>query len=126
MVVRLVERIGFRVNSGIESETPCEHARRQAQGNYLEAGIISKNRRLGNASEVERLGARVLRVARAGERMPAEDVRRAIAHQNVDAGIYGAHLMAKANREALEKRVTARRAAVNARQSLLRFQDGAG
>src|SRR4051812_11962991 len=54
---------------------------------------------------------------RAGERMPAEDVRRAIAHENVDDGIYAAHLMAKAELAALEKLFRGVEKAVSARQS---------
>lgn len=55
-----------------------------------------------------------------GERMPAEDVRKAIAHDEVEDGIYAAHLMAKANLAALDKRFKGLSATVNARQSLLR------
>jgi hypothetical protein len=60
-----------------------------------------------------------------GERMPAEDVRKAVAHDEVDDGIYGAHLMARANLNALDKKLKGCLAATSARQSLLRAMGSA-
>lgn len=57
---------------------------------------------------------------RNGERMPAEDVRKALAHENVDDGVYAAHLMAKAELAAQEKLFRGIEKAVSARQSVLR------
>lgn len=57
---------------------------------------------------------------RAGDRMPAEDVRRAIAHEALDDGIYAAHLLAKAELAAGEKLMKGLLAATSARQSVLR------
>lgn len=57
---------------------------------------------------------------RAGERLPAEDVRTALAHEKVEAGVWAGHLMAKANLAALDKQMKGLSAAVSARQSLLR------
>lgn len=55
-----------------------------------------------------------------GERMPAEDVRRALAHEAVEDGVYAAFLMSKANLAATDKQMKALSAAVSARQSLLK------
>jgi len=57
---------------------------------------------------------------RKGERMPAEDVRRAIAHKNVDDKVYAQHLLAKAELAAQEKLFKGIEKAVSARQSVLR------
>jgi hypothetical protein len=57
---------------------------------------------------------------RAGERIPAEDVRKALAHEAVDDGVYAAHLMARANLAATDKQMRGLSAAVSARQSLLK------
>jgi hypothetical protein len=57
---------------------------------------------------------------RAGERMPAEDVRKAIAHEKMEDEVYAAHLLAKANLAALEKRHRALGMALTARMSLLK------
>lgn len=56
----------------------------------------------------------------ARERPPAEDIRTALAHEQVEAGVYAAHLMSKANLSALDKQMKGLSAAVSARQSLLR------
>jgi hypothetical protein len=61
-----------------------------------------------------------------GERMPAEDIRRAMAHELVDAEVYADFLEAKAKREALAVRYRALAASVSARQSLLKSLSGVG
>jgi hypothetical protein len=63
---------------------------------------------------------------RAGERMPAEDVRRAIAHEQIEDEVYALHLHKKAHLAAQEKLFKGLQAALSARQSLLRFIGGIG
>lgn len=60
------------------------------------------------------------RAKEAKERPPAEDLRRALAHEAIDGEVYGEYLEAKAQREALAVRYRALAAAVSARQSLLK------
>jgi hypothetical protein len=48
---------------------------------------------------------------RAGERMPAEDVRRAIAHDRMDDTLYADHVMTKARAAAADKQLRAALAA---------------
>lgn len=55
-----------------------------------------------------------------GERLPAEDIRRALAHQAINSNTYGNYLEAKAEKEALAVKYRALSAAVSARQSLLK------
>lgn len=57
---------------------------------------------------------------RTGERLPAEDVRQALAHAEVPSDIYGAFLSAKAEVDAGKAWLRSLEAAVNARQSLLK------
>lgn len=61
-----------------------------------------------------------------GERIPAEDLRRALAHAAIEGGIYDEYLAAKAELSAREKRYRALAAAVSARQSLLKALGGLG
>lgn len=63
---------------------------------------------------------------RSGERMPAEDVRRAVAHEQVDDAIYATHLLAKAEVAALEKKARLLSTALSGKQSLLRAMTGGG
>lgn len=60
----------------------------------------------------------------AGERLPAEDIRRALAHQEISNEIYAEFLTTKATKEALQTRYRALSAAVSARQSLLKALGG--
>jgi hypothetical protein len=57
--------------------------------------------------------------AKSGERMPAEDLRRAMAHQRIDRKLYGEHLTAQARVEGGKAYLRALTAAVSARQSVL-------
>jgi hypothetical protein len=54
-----------------------------------------------------------------GERLPGEDLRRALAHQNLAPDTYAKYLSAKAEVRALEAWVRTLQAATSARQSLL-------
>jgi hypothetical protein len=51
--------------------------------------------------------------------MPAEDLRRAMAHQRIDRKLYGEHLTAQARVEGGKAYLRALTAAVSARQSVL-------
>lgn len=63
----------------------------------------------------------------AGEkRPPAEDIRKAMALERIPQEVYTRYLTAKANREALKVRYDALKAAVSARQSLLKALGGLG
>ena len=62
----------------------------------------------------------------AGERMPAEDVRRAIAHRSMGEEAYTRHMKAKGELAGQEKLFKGLSGAVNARQSLLRYVGGGG
>ncbi|MGH2761417.1 MAG: hypothetical protein ACRDLD_02365 [Thermoleophilaceae bacterium] len=66
------------------------------------------------------------RARKAGERVPAGDLRSAEAHQKLDSKVYGEYLAAKAEKEALATRYRALAAAVSARQSLLKALGSAG
>jgi hypothetical protein len=55
----------------------------------------------------------------AGERVPAEDLRRAMAHRRVPSEIYGAYLQNQAEVDGLKAWLRAQEAALSARQSLL-------
>jgi hypothetical protein len=61
-----------------------------------------------------------------GERPPAEDLRKALAHAAIEPGIYEEFLAAKAELAARTSRYRALAASVSARQSLLRSFQGAG
>lgn len=63
---------------------------------------------------------------RNGERLPAEDVRKAIAHDQMDDELYANHLMTKAQAAATEKTLRAVLARVSAKQSVLRALQGGG
>lgn len=54
-----------------------------------------------------------------GARMPAEDVRKAMAHQQIPSKLYGDFLATKAELDALRAWTRATEAALSARQSLL-------
>ena len=54
-----------------------------------------------------------------GERLPAEELRRALAHQRMDRHIYAHFLEAKAQVNALQAYIGTLKASVSARQSLL-------
>ena len=56
---------------------------------------------------------------RSGERMPAEDVRRAMAHKAVDHNVYAQFLIKQAEIEALKAWTRTTMAALSAKQSLL-------
>src|SRR5690554_5448114 len=56
----------------------------------------------------------------AGDKLPAEDVRRALAHESIDPEVYAEYLEAKAQKEATAVRYRALEKALSARQSLLR------
>jgi hypothetical protein len=62
----------------------------------------------------------------AGERPPAEDLRRALAHAAIEDGIYEEYLAAKAELAARTSRYRALSASVSARQSLLKALSGVG
>jgi hypothetical protein len=53
------------------------------------------------------------------ERLPAEDMRRALAHQRVNPDLYGRFLMARANANALKAHARTVEAALSGRQTLL-------
>jgi hypothetical protein len=55
----------------------------------------------------------------AGERMPAEDIRNAIAHRAVDSGVYARYLAKLAEIDALKAWTKTLASAMSARQSLL-------
>ena len=55
----------------------------------------------------------------AGERMPAEDVRKALAHRKIDNKLWADYIVAVAKVEAMTARTRAITAAMNGRQSLL-------
>jgi hypothetical protein len=69
--------------------------------------------------EVEKELLRIYHLHKGG-RMPAEDIRKALAHEAVPDGVHAAHLMAKANLAATDKQMRGLSAAVSARQSLLK------
>jgi hypothetical protein len=54
-----------------------------------------------------------------GERLPAEEMRAALAHQRLDRFIYAKHLTAEAHVDALKAYLRALEASTSARQSLL-------
>jgi hypothetical protein len=54
-----------------------------------------------------------------GDRMPAEDIRRALAHRKIDHAVYGAFLTKTAEVEALKSWTRTVAGALSARQSLL-------
>ena len=54
-----------------------------------------------------------------GERMPAEDVRKALAHKEIPHKVYADYIIAVAQVEAMTARTRAITAAMNGRQSLL-------
>jgi hypothetical protein len=56
---------------------------------------------------------------RSGERMPAEDVRKAMAHASVDHSVYARFLTSQAEIEALKAWTKTTAAALSARQTLL-------
>jgi hypothetical protein len=55
----------------------------------------------------------------AGERPPAEDIRKALAAQSVDSALYGRYLALQAEVDALKQYVKSRESILSARQSLL-------
>lgn len=61
---------------------------------------------------------------KAGERLPAEDVRQALAHRNLPEGVYKTHLVTKAAADGAEKLFRAKMQAVSARQSVLKALGG--
>ena len=61
-----------------------------------------------------------------GERTPAEDLRRAMAHELIDSEVYAEHLESKALKEAMAVKFRALQSAVSARQSLLKVLSGVG
>lgn len=61
-----------------------------------------------------------------GERTPAEDIRKALAHDAIDREIYAEYLESRAQKESLSVRFRALSAAVSARQSLLKSLSGMG
>jgi hypothetical protein len=63
---------------------------------------------------------------KAGERVPAEDLRRAMAHDAIDPEVYAEYLEARAHKESLSVRFRALSASVSARQSLLKSLSGMG
>jgi hypothetical protein len=63
---------------------------------------------------------------KAGERPPAEDLRRALAHQAIDDTTYQHYLATRAEVAAKDKLYRALAAAVSARQSLLKGLGGMG
>jgi DNA-binding transcriptional regulator YiaG len=54
-----------------------------------------------------------------GERLPAEDIRRALAHRKVSREVYGAYLASRAEVDALRAWCRATEASLSAKQSLL-------
>lgn len=54
-----------------------------------------------------------------GERLPAEDLRNALAHQGMDRRLYGEHIRTKARVDALRSYVRALESELSGRQSLL-------
>jgi hypothetical protein len=65
------------------------------------------------------------RAKKAGERTPAEDLRTAMAHNAIDPEVYAEYLQAKAHHESVKAKERLLRAAVSARQSLLKATGGA-
>lgn len=61
-----------------------------------------------------------------GERLPAEDVRQAIAHQHVSVDVRTTYEVRKAMVDGIRARARATENAISARQSLLRTLTGAG
>jgi hypothetical protein len=62
---------------------------------------------------------------RVGERMPAEDVRRAIAHDQMDDTVYAEHVMTKARASAANKQLRAALAAGSLLQTKAKALSGA-
>jgi hypothetical protein len=58
---------------------------------------------------------------KSGERMPAEDVRRALAHHRIESKVYIAHVETKAKLAAQEKLFRGLEKSVSARQSVLKL-----
>jgi len=63
---------------------------------------------------------------KSGERMPAEDVRRALAHHRIESKVYIAHVEAKATLAAQEKLFRGLEKSVSARQSVLKLVGAGG
>lgn len=54
-----------------------------------------------------------------GDRLPAEDMRKALAHKAIDPAVYAAHLSKKAKAEAMDKAIKINQSILSALQSEL-------
>lgn len=63
---------------------------------------------------------------KAGERVPAEDLRKARAHDAIDPEVYAEYLESKAHRKALEFKFRGLSSSVSARQTVLKSLSGMG
>lgn len=103
-------------------------ARLEAAADQLHNAVVKYERAEADYERALQMQLIVIyhRAKESGERMPAEDVRNALAHQAINNEIYAEYLSAKAEKEALQVRYRALQASVSARQSVLKALTGMG
>ena len=130
---KVIRAASQRRDSGVSAPTPLPApgaviAQIDADAQALDTASKSLYRAIKNKAEAEQEYEKELRTqlitifndAKAnGERMPAEDLRKALAHKQIPHKVYADYIVAVAEVEAMTARTRAITAAMNGRQSLL-------